>query len=232
MASGGIKLPLLPERETTNRQYSVSSQFHHAAHGYTLSNGGGEGTLVRVGAERGYYVLDGVKRKEGPLVRVQRGSLGPVLRLPVEVEWGGWGGDEAVCSYDPDMFYDESGALLPWTVSPFEMDLHPSEIWRLIEYYSLYCAQESTSNPALQCMYEELRDSVLKRAVAALERQEAAAAAAAATAAAEEEQNARKKVKCDAPITSSAYWVQYLMKAEAEREAALRAATAEGKSPV
>ena len=37
VASGGIKLPLLPARETTNSQHSVSPQSHHAAHGYTLS---------------------------------------------------------------------------------------------------------------------------------------------------------------------------------------------------
>ena len=36
MASSGIKLPLLIIK-TTNSQHSVSPQYHHAAHGYTLS---------------------------------------------------------------------------------------------------------------------------------------------------------------------------------------------------
>ena len=217
MASSRIKLLLI---KTTNSQYSVSPQFHHAAHGYTLSNptnfvGEEEGsTLVREGAASGYYVKDGVKTKEGPLVRVQRGSLGSVLRLPVEVEWGGWCGDEAVCTYDPDMFYDESGTRRPWTVSPFEMGLDPAEIWRLIEYYKLYCAQEDSagkSSSMFQRMYEELRDSVLQRAVAALEQQERRAAAA--------EEKARHAKK----TTSAAYWIEYFKKAEAEKEEALAA---------
>ena len=217
MASLGIKLP---RNQTTNSQHSVSPQFHHAAHGYTLSTPtnfvGEEGTLVREGVESGYYVKDGVKKREGPLVRVQRGSLGPVLRLPVEVEWGGWNGDEAVCTYDPDMFYDESGARLPWTVSPFEMGLEPSEIWRLIGYYEIYCAssaQEQTSTPASELMYKALRDTVLKRAVAALEQREVAAAAVAA---AEKARPAKK-------TTSAAYWIDYFKKAEAEKEEALAA---------
>jgi hypothetical protein len=215
VASLGIKLP---RNQTTNSQYSVSPQFHHAAHGYTLSNptnfvGEEEGsTLVREGAASGYYVKDGVTKREGPLVRVQRGSLGPVLRLPVEVEWGGWCGDEAVCTYDPDMFYDESGTRVPWTVSPFEMGLEPTEIWRLIEYYKLYCAQEELpgkSISVIQLMYEELRDSILKRAVAALTQREAAIAA-------EKARHAKK-------TTSAAYWIKYFEKAEAEKEEALAA---------
>jgi hypothetical protein len=213
VASSRIKLLLI---KTTNRQYSVSPQFHHAAHGYTLSEEEGS-TLVREGAARGYYVKDGVTKREGPLVRVQRGSIGPVLRLPVEVEWGGWCGDEAVCTYEPDMFYDESGTLLPDTVSPFEMGLEPAEIWRLINYYKLYCessAQEESagkSSSMFQRMYEELRDSVLKRAVAALELQERRAAAVA-----EKARHAKK-------TTSSAYWIEYFKKADAEREEALAA---------
>jgi hypothetical protein len=219
VASSRIKLLLT---KTTNSQYSVSPQFHHAAHGYTLSNPtnfvGKEGTLVREGAARGYYVKDGVTQREGPLVRVQRGSIGPVLRLPVEVEWGGWCGDEAVCTYEPDMFYDESGTLLPDTVSPFEMGLEPAEIWRLIDYYKLYCessAQEESagkSSSMFQRMYEELRDSVLKRAVAALTQQETAAAAAVV----EKARHAKK-------TTSAAYWIEYFKKADAEREEALAA---------
>jgi len=213
VASLGIKLL---RNQTTNSQHSVSSQFHHAAHGYTLSTPtnfvGKEGTLVREGADRGYYVKDGVKTREGPLVRVQRGSIGPVLRLPVEVEWGGWNGDEAVCTYDSDMFYDESGTRLPGTVSPFEMGLEPSEIWRLIGYYEIYClssTQEQTGPSASELMYTALRDAILKRAVAALEQRDVAAAA--------------EKARPAKKTTSSAYWIEYFKKAEAEKEEALAA---------
>jgi hypothetical protein len=115
------------------------------------------------------------------------------------------------------MFYDESGTLLPDTVSPFEMGLEPAEIWRLIDYYKLYCessAQEESAgkpSPVFQRMYEELRDSVLKRAVAALELQETAAAAAA------------EKARHTKKTTSAAYWIEYFKKADAEREEALAA---------
>ena len=180
VASLGIKLP---RNQTTNRQHSVSPQFHHAAHGYTLS-----------------------KEGEGPLVRVQRGSIGPVLRLPVEVEWGGWSGDEAVYTYDPDMFRDESGVRLPWTVSPFEMGLEPSEIWRLIEYYKVSCSSSALEGAsASQRMYEALRDTILERAVVALEQKERQRA-----------QHAKK-------TASAAYWIKYFEKAEAEKEEALAA---------
>jgi hypothetical protein len=164
MASLGIKLL---RNQTTNSQHSVSPQFHHAAHGYTLSN-----TIGVVGGARDLT--------EGPLVRVQRGSMGPVLRLPVEIEWGGVGGDEPVCTYDPDMFYDESGVRRSWTVSPSEMGLTPADIWRLIEYYTLYnaaYAREEDPAPSSeflksQALYEGIRDSVLQRALGFLEERE------------------------------------------------------------
>lgn len=164
--------------------------------------------MVRVGSSDGYTVRDGVRTREGPLVRVQRGSMGPVLRLPVEVEWGGWCGDEAVYTYDPDMFRDESGARLPWTVSPFEMGLEPAEIWRLIECYKVYC---SSGTAASQLVYEALRDTILKRAVEALEQKERRS-----TVASEIDQHAKK-------TTSAAYWIRYFEKAEAEKEEALAA---------
>jgi hypothetical protein len=101
------------------------------------------------------------------------------------------------------MFYDESGARLPWTVSPFEMGLEPSEVWRLIGYYEIYCAssaQEQTGTSASELMYKALRDTILKRAVAALEEREIAAAAA-------------EKARPAKKTTSAAYWIEYFKKA-------------------
>jgi len=160
----------------------------------------------------------------------------------VEVEWGGWGGDEAICTYAPEMFYDESGDLLPFTVSAAEMGLPSSEIWRLISYYELYNAssakQEDPSNPSRQfltCerMYEELRDSVLRRAVQVVEARNTDRLARERSAMLVEVQEeglkrAEKAAKkeCDAPITSAAYWRHYLKAAEEECEKAVGAVVA------
>ena len=153
MASGGIKLPLLPERETTNSQYSVSSQFHHAAHGYTLSNTAASGGL-------------------SVLVREIQGKYD--LSLPIEVETG-WGG-LPVFNYAPDMAYGEDGQRLPNAFTAAEIGLHAEQFHRLFQAYEIYntlCAQGEKVS-AIEAHYREQKALVLAAGVQALKAREEA----------------------------------------------------------
>ena len=157
MASGGIKLPLLPERETTNSQYSVSSQFHHAAHGYTLSNSA---------ASEGVQGLS-------VLVREIQGKYD--LSLPIEVETG-WD-DLPVFNYAPDMAYGEDGQRRPNAFTAAEIGLHAEQFHSLFQAYEIYntlCAQGEKYS-AIEAHYREQKALVLAAGVQALEARQASA---------------------------------------------------------
>ncbi len=145
MASLGIKLL---RNQTTNSQHSVSQQYHHAAHGYTLST----------------------QEENTQLVLVNRSRYGTELLLPVEAEWAP-GGRDLVFTYNLDRFCDVAGNRYANTVSPAEMGLPPSEIRRLMDLYRLtqvFSVREgynSNQCRTTRSLYEELSRSILGRAL-------------------------------------------------------------------
>jgi len=152
VASSGIKLLL---SKTTNSHDSVSQQYHHAAHGYTLST----------------------QEENTQLVLVNRSRYGTELLLPVEAEWAP-GGRDLVFTYNLDRFCDVAGNRYANTVSPAEMGLPPSEIRRLMDLYRLtqvFSVREgynSNQCRTTRSLYEELSRSILGRALQYLDSKE------------------------------------------------------------
>lgn len=142
MASSRIKLLLLITK-TTNSQHSVSSQFHHAAHGYTLSNSA---------ASSGWGGLS-------VLVR------GGTLVLPIEVETG-WD-DMPVFNYAPDMAYGEDGQRLPNAFSAAELGLHAELFLNLFQSYEVFntLSAQGKECSAIEAHYKGLKTIVLAAAV-------------------------------------------------------------------
>jgi hypothetical protein len=211
VASGGIKLPLLPARETTNSQNSVSTQFHHAAHGYTLSNTAASGGL-------------------SVLVREIQGKYD--LSLPIEVETG-WD-DMPVFNYAPDMAYGEDGQRRPNAFTAAEIGLHAEQFHSLFQAYEIYstlCAQGEKAS-AIEAHYREQKALVLEAGVQALKARQASAKEAKEAEEIQEAQDAYWAAQAIAWETNAeGIWAnkaqEAVWAAEFEREEAQRAAEAE-----
>jgi len=197
VASGGIKLPLLPARETINSQNSVSSQFHHAAHGYTLSkSAASEGLSVLVREIQGKYDLS----------------------LPIEVETG-WGG-LPVFNYAPDMAYGEDGQRRPNAFTAAEIGLHAEQFHRLFQAYEIYntlCAQGEKVS-AIEAHYREQKALVLAAGVQALKAREEAFAVeqwAAACRLLEKAEEAEEVEEARDDESEEAFWAAQYLREEA-----------------